>query len=428
MKKYVLAILLFCQAGFAIGQGNTASFTLNQAYEQLEESWPLGDKAHLQQQITEWNRRIAGTGRLPELRLNASMSYRSDVTEIPFSTPGMDPPLFSKDHYNFSLEVNQSLFDGGRTRYAQESEEHSGTEEQARIRSEFLSVREQMEQVWFGILMMQKQQEVLELLLDDIKKQQDRIESLVRNGVLLPSDAMVLRAEHIKIEQDLTGTNGLINTGYGVLSELLGVDISVETRLELPNSNESAVDISAHINRPEYDLFEANEQRLESQKQLSGAEMLPTVSLFATSAYGRPGLDVFDDDLQFFWIVGARAQWSFRNTKNASIKKELLNLQKRVIISDRDIFTRQLQASLHETEEEIEAIRKKIEQDTEVLILRSNIVTEKLAQLEQGAITSTEYITELNAESRARINLEIRKIRLTQALTEYRTKQGISWN
>jgi hypothetical protein len=55
-------------------------------------------------------------------------------------------------------------------------------------------------------------------------------------------------------------------------------------------------------------------------------------------------------------------------------------------------------------------------------------VAEKLAQLEQGAITSTEYITQLNAESRARVNLEIRKIRLAQALTEYRTKQGISWN
>tara|TARA_R100001143_G_scaffold63594_1_gene73176 strand:+ start:30810 stop:32096 length:1287 start_codon:yes stop_codon:yes gene_type:complete len=427
MKKYVLTILFLFQAGIAIGQGDTASFTLHQAYDQLEKSWPLGNKADLQNQISEWNRRIAGTNRQPDIRLNASMSYRSDVTEIPFSTPGMDPPLFSKDHYSVSLEVNQSLFDGGRSQFAQEIEEHSGTAEQARIRSEFLSIREQMEQIWFRILMMQKQEEVLELLLVDIKKQRDKVESLVKNGVLLPSDEMLLRAEQIKIEQELTGTKGHISAGYAVLREILGVDIPVETPLEIPDTNKSEADKSAINNRPEYDLFEANEQRLESQKKLSGAEMLPTVSLFATSAYGRPGLDVFDDDLQFYWIVGARAQWSFRNAKNASIKKEILNLQKRVINTDRDIFSRQLQASLRDTEKEIEAIRKEIEQDTEVLSLRNNIVTEKLAQLEQGAITSTEYITELNAESRARINLEIRKIRLTQALTEYRTKQGISW-
>jgi outer membrane protein TolC len=428
MKKYILTILFLFHAGTATGQKNVDLFTLQQAYEQLEQSWPLGRKAELQSRITQWNRRIAGAGLLPEVRLNGSMSYRSDVTEVPFSVPGTEPPEFSRDHYNFSLDVNQTLFDGGRTRFVRESEKHTGAAEQARIRAEFLSVREQMEQVWYGILMMQKQEEVLELLHDDITEQLGMVESQVRNGVLLPGDEMLLRAELIRVEQDLAGTRGDIRAGYGVLSEILGEYLSPESQLETPDTTGLTTGATAAANRPEYDLFEANEQRLESQKKLSGADMLPSVSLFATSAYGRPGLNVFDDDLQLYWIVGVRAQWSFRNTRNASIKKDVIELQKRAVDADRDIFIRQLQASLRKTEAEIEAIRKQIEQDREVLSLRSVVVAEKLAQLEQGAITSTEYITQLNAESRARVNLEIRKIRLAQELTEYRTKQGLSWN
>jgi len=46
----------------------------------------------------------------------------------------------------------------------------------------------------------------------------------------------------------------------------------------------------------------------------------------------------------------------------------------------------------------------------------------------QGTITSTEYINELNAENRARLNLETRKIRLMQLIAQYKTTRGDVWN
>ncbi|MEX2368000.1 MAG: TolC family protein [Balneolaceae bacterium] len=430
IKKSIFNLLLILMAGTAwaqsSGQNISQPFTLEQAYERLEQNYPVADKAEIQRQITELNRKIARSGLIPELQIQASTSYQSDVTDFPFSTPGSEVPTFSKDHYNFSLDVTQPIYDGGRVRTMQESEQHAGNAELARIRSSLLNVRMQLEQAWFGILMMQKQVETLKLLHDDIREQLEQVQALVRNGVLLPGEAQVMEAEQIRVEQELAGIRGDIRAGYRVLSEILGVELSMDRPLEVPEDSGLESLLGNEIRRPEFQLFDSGALQLEAQKNRARADQLPSLSLFTKSAYGRPGLNAFDDDLQLYWVVGLRARWSFRNTRNASMKQDILNLQQRNLESDRQAFTRQLQAELRKAEEEMEAIRRQIEQDEKVLKLREKVVEEKRKQLERGVITSTEYMMELNAETRARTQLELRKIRLAKTITEYKTKRGQS--
>lgn len=425
MKVRIVTVLFFFLIMWEAASGQTQPLTLKEARERIEEAYPLALKAEVRQEITELNRRIARSGWFPEIEIGAQASYRSDVTEVPFSVPGTEPPEFSKDHYNLSMEVTQSVFDGGRTSSLQDIEQFSGEAEQAGIESELLEVRSQLEEVWFGILMMEKQEEILKIRREDIREQMAMVASQVRNGVSLPGDEMVLKAELIRSEQELAGIAGDIRAGYAVLEELLDVEFVPGSSLELPEKKMEPA--TEEVNRPEYDLFEANQLRLDSQKKMSAADKLPSISVFGTTAYGRPGLNVFEDDLQFYWIVGLRARWSFKNNRNASIKIQALEHQRRQIDADRDAFTRQLNAGLRRSEVQIATLREQIRQDEEVLELSIRVTDEKRNRLERGVITSTEYVTELNAENRARLNLEIRKIRLIRAITEYETKRGISW-
>lgn len=423
-------IILFTVAGLSLAAAQTApeSITLEYCYEQVYENYPSASKADVQAKITELNNRIARSGWYPEVDLSARTSYQSDVTELPFAGPGLDLPDFSHDHYRISLDVSQPIFDGGRVGSSSQLQEYAGRSEQAAIQTELWSVRGQVDQVYFGILMMKKQRESLELMLEDLNEQLSMVGAQVNNGVMLPGNELVLKAERIKAEQSLTRLDADIRAGYRVLSEILGVSISGETELEVPDITGPSYSNQQTPNRAEYDLFEANKLGLEAQRELNRADRLPTVAAFATSAYGRPGYNVFNDDLQFNWIVGIRAQWSFRNWNNASRKMEVLELEKRKLDADREAFTRRLNAELHQSEEQIEALEEQLEQDEEVLELRREIVAEKQSLLEQGAITSTEYITELNAENRARIELEIRRIQALKATAELATKKGKPWD
>lgn len=428
MNKWIVVLMMVLITEPISGQATGQALTLEQAYEQLYISWPLAEKADIERRASDWNRKIAESGRYPELRLSASASYRSDVIDVPFSSPGSDPPVFSKDHYNLSMELNQTIFDGGRSRILSELEDHKSEVTQAEIRTEFLTVQNQMEQVWYGVLILQKQEESLQIMIEDLKNQLSVIRSKVQNGILLPGNEWSIQAEIIRIEQELSYLQGDIEAGYGVLGEMLGTDLTPDIELKLPMVSDFESYTLAEIVRPEYDLFNANLQRLDSQKRLAYSDVLPSVGLFATSAYGRPGLNVFDDDLQFYWIVGVRAQWSFRKTRTANMKREMLDLQKSSIDRDRNQFTRRVQSELIQTEEEIHSLNRQMRQDQELLLLRNDIVKEKKSQLENGVINSTEYITELHAENRARINLQIRKIRYIQAVSEYKTKKGYLWN
>ena len=66
-----------------------------------------------------------------------------------------------------------------------------------------------------------------------------------------------------------------------------------------------------------------------------------------------------------------------------------------------------------------------VDRDQEILLLRQDITRAAVSKLENGIITSTDYITELNAESQARIQLDLHRIQLEQARISYLTSKGI---
>lgn len=405
---------------------NKKSIMLEYCYEQIDNEFPLARKLELQDQITALNVRLRQSGLYPEILVNGSVSYQSDVTEVPFAGP--TAPEFSKDHYNISMDISQTIFDGGRTSRLKELERNSGSVAKAGVEIELWNLRSQIEQVYFGILLMQKQKATIELLLEDLNEQLSAVQSRVENGVLLKSNALILRAEILKVRQQLSTVESDLNAGFNVLGELIGEDLDPEIKILTPGSMNIDSTAGAELHRAEYEMFEEQQEVLKSQVGTIKADKLPVISAFAKTAYARPGLNAFDDDLQFYWVVGVRAQWSFRNWRNSDRKSQVVQVQQEQLQADEDAFTRQLKASLRQTESEIKALEEQIQLDEQVLELRTEVVKEKQSQLNEGVITSTEYITELNAENRARLNLEIHQVQLIQARYEYLNKRGITWN
>jgi outer membrane protein TolC len=73
---------------------------------------------------------------------------------------------------------------------------------------------------------------------------------------------------------------------------------------------------------------------------------------------------------------------------------------------------------------EIESLKALIDRDSELITLRKKITASAESQYQNGIITATEYLNELNTERQAVINYEIHKINLSMARIEYLNISG----
>lgn len=427
MKRLFILLLLPLIGAPLIAQSTRDTLTLEACYNILYSENPVVDKIKTSRQIAELNERIAESGWYPEIEVNASASYQSDVVDFPFEAPSFDIPAFSKDHYNLALNIIQPVFDGGRTSASKQLEEDSGHLTVASLESDLLSIKEQVDQVYFGILILQKQMEINKLVISDLDEQLGIVQSQVENGVMLPGNEASLRAEILNRKQEQTKIEYNLIAAYEVLSELLDQQITPNRNLQLPVKEEWGREEFFQI-RPELELIDAREDIIDAQIEIANSNKLPTVSLFARPSYGRPGFNIFEDNLQFNWIVGLKARWSFKSARNSTIKTDLLRLEQKKLEEDRTLFNRKQNVALRRLEREVQAIEEQIEQDKEIIELRKQVTEEKRNQVEQGASVVTEYISELNAQSRAELQLELHKIQRVQAIINYETEQGWTWN
>ena len=427
MKRLLLLIISLMFGTQLLAQSPRDTLSLEDAYEILYTENPVTDKIRTSRQIADLNERIAKSGWYPDVELNASASYQSEVVEFPFDSPGFDIPAFSKDHYNLSLNVTQPIFDGGRTRASKQIEDDSGEITEASLNSDLLRLKEQVDQIYFGILILEKQRDIFVLAVSDMEEQLEIVQSQVKNGVLLPGEEATLRAEILNRKQQLSEIGYDIVAGYEVLNEILGGESPMIPTLILPEKKNWR-NPGPIINRPELDLLAARDELFETQKDLANAGKFPQVSLFARPFYGRPGFNLFEDDLQFNWIVGIQARWSLKTARNASKKTDALRLQQKNITQDRTLFERQQNSAMRRLTQEIRGLEEQIERDEEIVELRNQVAEEKKNLVEEGSASVTVYITELNEYLRAQRQLELRKIQRIQAIINYETEQGWTWN
>jgi hypothetical protein len=75
---------------------------------------------------------------------------------------------------------------------------------------------------------------------------------------------------------------------------------------------------------------------------------------------------------------------------------------------------------------QIKSLQEIITKDNEIIAKREQITKTASAQFENGNLTSTDYLAELNAEMQARLNKKVHEIKLMNAITNYSTTKGIT--
>jgi outer membrane protein TolC len=250
--------------------------------------------------------------------------------------------------------------------------------------------------------------------------QDKKISIAVKNGYLLKSNQLVLESEILTTEQRIVEIDAAITNLVKELSTLTGLAIDPASNFELP----SEIALVTDINRPELKVYASQINVLNNQVEVLKRDNLPKLFVFGTGAYGRPGYNFLDVDMRLYGIIGAGINY---NLNNLFVQKNKINSADLNISSlqrQKETFNMNLEISLSQKQTDIEKYKTIISKDKEIVLKRQEILREYASQLENGAITSTEYLTELNATNNAELNLLLHSVQKNITETQYNLLTG----
>ena len=425
---FIFISLIFSQK-ITFGQ-EPDTLTLNQCYDLARESYPLAKQIGLLDANMEKRIENLKTNYYPQLNFLGQASYQSAVTYVEISIPenpyfsGEDlaPPPIDKDWYKFQIDINQMIYDGGTTAKQKEIEYVNNQIDRQSVEIELYGLRERVNDVFFGIVLLQEKAKLQDLVEKEISSKLQTIESAVRNGTMLESNADILKAELIKLEQQQIEVRIGIESGFNILEELLSYELSGNELLNLP---ELVIQTeSFNYLRPEFDLMTMQQAKLKKLDDVLATGRRPRLMGYGQVGYGRPALDMLNNNFDTYAIVGARLTWNIWDWNVTRNERQILLIQSDIIGAQKETFEKNLKVGAESSRSEITKYEQILARDDEIIVLRKRIKNTASSQLDNGVITSTDFVTELNAEQEALLNKEIHRIQLVKAKVDWLTVLG----
>lgn len=418
IRKVTLTLL---SAFILIAHTNGQSLKLDECYILAENNYPLVKQYELIEQSKGYSLSNISKGNLPQVAILGQASYQSDVTKIPFSMPNTEIPTISKDQYRVQGELVQPVTDIFTTiKHRKEIVKSEADTEIGRTDVEMRKIKERINQLYFGVLLIDAQITQVEIMKKDIQAALDKTNVAISNGVALKSNGDLLMAELLKAEQRVIEMNAHRKGFTEMLSLFINKDVNKDTYFEKPLET----GIISGINRPELRVLESQKRTLHTKGKLLDTGIMPRLNLFAQGGYGKPALNMLSNDFDFYYVGGIRLTWNISNFYTHKKEKRIISNHINSIDTQMDTFIFNLKLDVARQNSEIEKLYQIIEKDHEIIKLRENIRVSAQNQLEYGTVTTNDYLTYINAEDQAKQNLIYHEIKRLAANYDLKTTVG----
>ncbi len=421
MKRILIMGMLLTVSVGARGQ-----LTLDGCRRMAREHYPEIARYDLIRQSAEYTLSNARRSYLPQLILSGQASWQTDVPEFPEALNGMLAgqgiaiPGMDKDQYKVSLEVNQLLWDGGKSRADQQVAQAESLEAQRSVDVDLYALEGRIDDLYFGVLLLEARIEQTKLTMNLLRSNLEKVRSMQRNGVAMQSDADALEAELLSVGQQL----GQVEASCESYRQMLAIFIGKDTKgveLERPAAEEPRGDDSQ---RPELEWFDAQIGTLSAQEALIKSSTRPRFGFFAQGYYGYPGLDYFESMMSNDWswnaLIGVKMSWNFGAYYTRKNSLNRLRTTQRQVGVQRDVFL--FNTRLQSTQErgEVVRLRKALADDDRIVALRRSVREAAESKLRNGVIDTDELLRKITEESAAMMARSAREIELLKAIYEWK--------
>lgn len=418
MKRIILSILF---AGFSASV--FAQMTLETCQELAREHYPEVKQYDLIRLTEQYDLSNAARAWLPQLSLSAQATWQNEVPEFPealsgmLSQAGVTIPGLKKDQYKVGLELNQTIWDGGKSNADKRLARTEAAEQRAMTDVDLYNLKKRVNELYFGILLLEEKLSQTYRTIALLESNLDKMRSLVTNGTALASDVDAVEAELLTARQQATQIEAS-RTSYRKMLELF-IGEPLQKNLLRPEFEEMA---TTELTRPELVLFDAKKNRLAAQEALIKSSTRPKFGFFAQGYYGYPSMDYFASMMSNEWrwnlLTGIRMSWNFGAyyTKKNSLNK--LRTAQQSIDLQRDVFRFETDLQISQETGDIARLRKTIADDARIVSLRQSVREAAESKLRNGIIDTNDLLQKITDEAAARSAQSVHEIELLKALYE----------
>lgn len=416
-------IIIFCCSLFAVS-GAVAQTTLDECRQLAREHYPEIRQYDLIRKTTEYTVSNARRAYLPQFTLSAQATWQTDVTAYPealmqmFSQTGLMMNGLQKDQYKIALDVEQTIWDGGKSRADRHIAEAEEIESRRSVDVDLYALDGRVDDLYFGILLFEERINQNKLTVGLLQSNLEKLNSMLRNGVAMQSDADAVEAQLLTVNQQQTQLESAADSYRRMLSVFTGRNMGVE-ELQRPDA---AMPRTTLVERPELAYYDARVDKLSAQEKLVKSSTRPRFGLFAQGYYGYPGMNFMQDMMTTDWswnaIVGVRMSWNFGGyyTRKNSLNK-IRTAQQQVEVQ-RDIFMFNNELQTTQESAEIARLRKALADDDRIVSLRRSVREAAESKLRNGIIDTNDLLGKITEEDAAASARSAREIELLKAIYE----------
>lgn len=408
MKRMILSFALLLGATLT-----SAQLTLDACQRQAQANYPQVRQYGLIEKSREYDLSNAGKGYLPQFSLSGKATYQSDITKLPVEIPGIDVKTAPKDQYQVMLEVQQTIWDGGDI-HARKRMTHAASDvEMGKQEVDMYALNDRINQLFFGILLLDEQLKQNQLLLDELARTHQQVSNYIANGIASQSDLDAVSVEQLNTKQRRIELETSRHAYLNMLSAFIGKGVSAEAILSKPVLEEEASSVESGMNnRPELRWFDAQGEQLRVQESTLNTRLMPRFGLFVQGAYGNPGLNMLRDEFNTYYIAGVRMSWNFGSLYTLKNDRRRIDNIRQQIETSRDVFLFNTRLQATQQDASVVSMRRQMKDDDEIIRLRENIRRAAEAKVENGTLTVTDMLREITNESMAKQTKALHEIQL----------------
>lgn len=404
--------------------------TLEECQQAAEKNYPLIRQYDLIEKTTDLTVANIQKGWLPQISASAQATFQSDVMSWPdqmktmMNQMGIDVQGLRKDQYKIGVDVNQTIYDGGVIKNQKEVVRQQGNVQSAQHDVTMYAIRQRVNEMYFGLLLLNDQIQLNQDLQNLLTANEKKLAAMLKRGTASESDHNNVKAERLNIAQQMT----TLLSNKRMLNMMLNAFCGMEIKEVIKPSLSITIPDGNYNDRPELKLIEAQQKLIDAQEKTLDSYLSPKLSVFASGYYGYPGYNMFEDMLRHKWslngMIGARLSWNIGALYTRKNDKEKLRMQRESNLVQRETFLFNNQLEQIQQNEKIEQYRQLMNEDAEIINLRTSVRKAAESKLSHGIIDVNDLIKEINNENAAKKQLSIHEIEMLKEI--YNLKNTIN--
>ena len=404
-KFFLLAMILLPVAVHAL--------SLNEARSMARDNYPAIRQYRMIEQSRDFTLDNVMKGWLPQVSISAGAYGFTDIlkSDKKMEQAGMDMNNFMA---NASVMIKQSVYDGGQIAARKKVVWAESQVQKQQLDVSMYAINEQVDQLFFSILLLDEQLEQNALLQKDLATSEQTIRSMMTGGIANQTDLDAILVERLKAEQQNESLLASRQSYLRMLGVFVGKDLAAAAEtLEKPAQGY----VRANVNRPELKYYASQNLLLDAQRKQLNTQLRPTVGIFGMGMVHSKMSDMLNNGMM---VAGVSVSWNIGALYTRKNDIRTIEVQRQINDSQREVFLFNNRLQNEEANGAIASLKRQIEKDEEIVRLRESIRGKSDRKVELGTKSVNELVSDINAVSLARAQKAMHEIQLLKEI--YRQK------